>query len=78
MNRKLLTLTLILSLCKLSYAQDSIKTFSKEDLYWYLDNFHPIGKQASLLIKKGENEVRKTKCKLSLTEIKQIHSKDHY
>lgn len=83
MNRKLLTLTLILSLCKLSYAQDSIKTFSKEDLYWYLDNFHPIGKQASLLIKKGENEVRKTKGQLdpslfSNLDQKRLNQKEYY
>jgi outer membrane protein TolC len=64
MKRKLLTLTLLLSLCQLSYSQDSIKTFSLENLFWYLDNFHPIGKQASLLIKKGENEVRKTQGQL--------------
>ena len=83
MNRKLLTLTLILSLCKLSYAQDSIKTFSKEDLFWYLKNFHPISKQASILIKKGENEVRKSKGQLdpslfSNLDQKQFNNQEYY
>ena len=83
MKTRLLTLTLILSLCQLSYAQDSIKTFSQENLFWYLINFHPISKQASIQIKKGENEVRKTKGQLdpflfSNLNQKQFNQQEYY
>lgn len=83
MKIRLLTLTLILSLCQLSYAQDSIKTFSQENLFWYLVNFHPISKQAAIQIKKGENEVRKIKGQLdpflfSNLDQKQFNQQEYY
>ena len=64
MSIRFITITLLLSFYQCSYSQDSIKTFSQENLFWYLVNFHPISKQASIQIKKGENEVRKTKGQL--------------
>ena len=83
MKRKLLTITLILSLCQSAYSQDSIKIFSLENLLWYLDNFHPISKQATLLIKKGENEVRKSKGQLDPTlfsnlDQKRLNEQEYY
>lgn len=45
----------------ISYAQDTATIFSQKDLFWYLTNYHPVSKQAALLIKKGEYELRKTK-----------------
>ena len=44
-----------------TYAQDTSAIFSQKDLLYYLTNYHPISKQAALQIKKGENELRKTK-----------------
>ena len=83
MKIRLLTLTLILSFYKLSYSQDSIKTFSQENLFWYLVNFHPISKQALIQIKKGENEVRKSRGQLdpflfSNLNQKQLNQQEYY
>ncbi len=75
--------TLFLFFYQLSNAQDSLKTFSQEDLFWYLVNFHPVSKQATIQIKKGENEVRKTKGQLdpslfSNFNQKQLNQQEYY
>lgn len=56
-----LLLTFLMSCSHLSFGQDSIKVFTQENLFWYLTKFHPVGKQASIQIQKGENEVRKSR-----------------
>jgi outer membrane protein TolC len=44
-----------------TYAQDTLTVFSQKDLLYYLTNYHPISKQAALQIKRGENELLKTR-----------------
>lgn len=61
MRKLLSTLLLAGVFYHISYAQDTSAIFSQKDLLWYLTNYHPISKQAALQIKKGENELRKTK-----------------
>ena len=83
MRIRFITITVLLSICQLSFGQDSIKIFSQENLFWYLVNFHPISKQASIQIKKGENEVRKTKGQLdpflfSNLNQKQFNQQEYY
>lgn len=83
MSIRVVLFTLFLFFYHLSYAQDSIKTFSQEDLFWYLVNFHPVSKQATIQIKKGENEVRKTKGQLdpslfSNFNQKQLNQQEYY
>ncbi|MEO5642977.1 MAG: TolC family protein [Bacteroidia bacterium] len=78
-----ITISLLLSFYQLSYGQDSTKTFSQENLFWYLVNYHPISKQASIQIKKGENEVRKIKGQLdpslfSNLNQKQFNQQEYY
>ena len=61
MRKVFIKLILVGFFYQISYAQDTAKVFSQKDLFWYLTNYHPISKQAVILIKKGENEFRKTK-----------------
>ena len=75
MKNIFITLTFLICLYKFSYGQDSIKTFSQENLFWYLTNFHPISKQAAIQIKIGENEVRKTKGVLDPSLLSNINQK---
>ncbi len=70
-----ITITLLFLFCQLSYAQDSTKTFSQENLFWYLVNYHPISKQASIQIKIGENEVRKANGQLDPTLFSNLNQK---
>lgn len=72
-----------MSFHQLAFGQDSIKIFSQENLFWYLVNYHPISKQASIQIKKGENEVRKTKGQFdpflfSNLDQKQFNQQEYY
>ena len=74
---------LVIFVYHISYAQDSTKVFSQKDLFWYLTNYHPISKQVAILIKKGENEVRKTKGQLdpflySNLDQKQFNQQEYY
>ncbi len=83
MRLRFIILTMLLSSSQLSYGQDSTKIFSQENLFWYLINFHPISKQASIQIKKGEYEVRKTKGLLdpslfSNLDQKQLNQQEYY
>lgn len=83
MIRKLFSVIVLLWMMQSANAQDSLKVFKIEDLFWYLENYHPVSKQASLLVRKGENEVRKSKGLLdpqlysSLSE-KQLNQKEYY
>lgn len=61
MRKLLITLILVGVFYHITDAQDTKTIFSQKDLFWYLTNYHPISKQSALLIKKGENELRKTK-----------------
>ena len=61
MGKLITTLLLAAVFYHTTYAQDTSAIFSQKDLLWYLTNYHPISKQAALQIKKGENELRKTR-----------------
>lgn len=64
MKKSFLLIAFFISLYSASLGQDSLKIFSQENMFWYLTKYHPISKQASLLTKKGQNEVRKQKGQL--------------
>ncbi len=83
MKKGFITLAFLVAIYQISYAQDTVKVFSQKDLFWYLTNFHPISKQAAIQIKKGENEVRKTKGQLdpflfSNLDQKQLNQQEYY
>ena len=83
MKKGFTTLVFLVAFYQFSYGQDSIKIFSQENLFWYLTNYHPISKQAAIQIKKGENEVRKTKGLLdpalfSSLDQKQFNQQEYY
>ncbi len=83
MKKGFITLLFLIAFYHLSYAQDTVIVFSQKDLFWYLTNYHPLSKQASIQIKKGENEVRKTKGQLdpslsSNLNQKQFNQQEYY
>lgn len=75
MRKVFIKLIMIGFFYQISYAQDTAKVFSQKDLFWYLTNYHPISKQAAILIKKGENEFRKTKGVLDPTLFSNLDQK---
>jgi outer membrane protein TolC len=64
MKKSFFLILFFTSLCSISFGQDSVKIFTQENLFWYLTKYHPVSKQAALLTKKGENEVRKQRGQL--------------
>lgn len=64
MRKGVIFIAFIVYLHQPSKAQDSARIFTQKDLYFYLKTYHPLSKQAELQIKKGENEVRKSRGKL--------------
>mgnify|MGYP000459942110 CR=1 FL=1 len=42
-------------------GQTNGKVLTQEKLIWFLDNYHPISSQATLLLKKGESNLRKAR-----------------
>ena len=83
MRKGVIAIILFVASYQFSFGQDSIKIFSQENLFWYLTNFHPVSKQASIQIKKGENEVRKSRGQLdpflfSNLDQKQYNQQEYY
>lgn len=76
MKRRLITVTFLLSLHQFSSGQDSIRTFLQEDVFWYLTNYHPVSKQAAIQVRKGENEVRKTRGSLDPVLFARVDKKE--
>jgi outer membrane protein TolC len=77
---KLLILCLVASS---AMAQDSSKIFSQQDLFWYLNNYHPVSKQAAIQVKKGASELKRTRGALDPTLFaglnqKQFQKKEYY
>ena len=42
-------------------AQNAQKVFTQEQLIWFVDNYHPLSKQAKLLANVGESTIRKAR-----------------
>ncbi len=50
---------LLLSVCyNFAHGQETSKTFTQDQLLWYIENYHPIAQQGKLLIDQGESSVR--------------------
>ena len=55
-------LLLLLTIASLnSWGQTEKKIFTEEQLVWFVKNYHPVSLQANLLIKQGENTIKKAR-----------------
>lgn len=61
MSNKIIGIICGLLLPLLGSAQATIKTFSQDQLLWFVQNYHPVSKQADLFLQKGESTVRMAK-----------------
>lgn len=42
-------------------AQDTLLTLSPQELFWYIETYHPVAKQANLLGEQGQQMIRKAR-----------------
>ncbi len=58
MSKRIIGIIFWLLLPFYGWTQATIKTFSQDQLLWFVQNYHPLAKQANLVIQKGESTVR--------------------
>lgn len=61
MMQRFLVLALVIASSISGYGQATIRTFSQDQLLWFIDNYHPLTQQANLWLQRGESTIRKAR-----------------